>query len=212
MVTVLAAWGLTSVNWLRAMAAVRVLSDEIDINLRGYGPLFARVGRLHRTWRGALVIPRYRLLAEQLPTEVKALERVVERTEVPLSSRNNHLILIAILALSVLLRVGVAFYLGNGIEETRGGTYDQISYDMLAQRVAAGTRLQLRRQLLALRTRQPAHGLLVLPLHPLPGRGLRPVRASSPRCPSDPGRGGGPVDALADLSHRQTRIWRRRWA
>ena len=33
MVTVLAAWGLTSVNWLRAMAAVRVLSDEIDINL-----------------------------------------------------------------------------------------------------------------------------------------------------------------------------------
>ena len=84
------------------------------------------------------MIPRYRLLAEQLPTEVKALERVVERTEVPLSSRNNHLILIAILALSVLLRVGVALYLGNGIEETRGGTFDQMSYDMLAQRVTEG--------------------------------------------------------------------------
>ena len=52
--------------------------------------------------------------------------------------KNDRLILIAILALSVLLRVGVAMYLGNGIEETRGGTYDQISYDMLAQRVVQG--------------------------------------------------------------------------
>ena len=38
----------------------------------------------------------------------------------------------------MLLRVGVALYLGNTLEETRGGTYDQISYDMLAQRVATG--------------------------------------------------------------------------
>lgn len=29
----LAAWGLTATNWLRAMGAVRALSDEIDINL-----------------------------------------------------------------------------------------------------------------------------------------------------------------------------------
>ena len=46
--------------------------------------------------------------------------------------------LIAILLLSVLLRVGVALYLGDAITETRGGTSDQISYDALAQRVAAG--------------------------------------------------------------------------
>lgn len=51
---------------------------------------------------------------------------------------NHRRILLAIIALSVLLRVAVAFYLGNAIEETRGGTYDQISYDMLAQRVAQG--------------------------------------------------------------------------
>lgn len=29
----LAAWGLTSANWLRASAAARDLSDEIDLNL-----------------------------------------------------------------------------------------------------------------------------------------------------------------------------------
>ena len=46
--------------------------------------------------------------------------------------------LIAILLLSVLLRVGVAVYLGDAFEETRGGTYDQISYDALAMRVASG--------------------------------------------------------------------------
>lgn len=40
--------------------------------------------------------------------------------------------------LSVLLRVAVALYLGDTLEETRGGTYDQISYDALAQRVASG--------------------------------------------------------------------------
>ncbi len=47
-------------------------------------------------------------------------------------------ILTAILLLSVLLRVGVALYLGDGIEDIRGGTHDQISYDALAQRVAGG--------------------------------------------------------------------------
>ena len=36
------------------------------------------------------------------------------------------------------VRVAVGLYLGNTLEETRGGTYDQISYDMLAQRVAGG--------------------------------------------------------------------------
>lgn len=29
----MAAWGLTSANWLRAMAAVRSLSDDIELNL-----------------------------------------------------------------------------------------------------------------------------------------------------------------------------------
>ena len=46
--------------------------------------------------------------------------------------------LAVVLVLSVLLRVGVAFYLGDTIEEFRGGTYDQISYDRLAQRVING--------------------------------------------------------------------------
>jgi 4-amino-4-deoxy-L-arabinose transferase-like glycosyltransferase len=43
-----------------------------------------------------------------------------------------------ILLLSVLLRVGVALYLGNDLSDWRGGTADQISYDALAQRVVAG--------------------------------------------------------------------------
>jgi 4-amino-4-deoxy-L-arabinose transferase-like glycosyltransferase len=46
--------------------------------------------------------------------------------------------LLAILLLSVLLRVAVALTLGDAITETRGGTHDQISYDALAQRVATG--------------------------------------------------------------------------
>ncbi len=46
--------------------------------------------------------------------------------------------LLFILLLSVLLRVGVALYLGGEISDIRGGTHDQISYDALAQRVAAG--------------------------------------------------------------------------
>ena len=43
-----------------------------------------------------------------------------------------------ILILSVLLRVGLAIALGDAITDTRGGTYDQISYDALAWRVATG--------------------------------------------------------------------------
>jgi 4-amino-4-deoxy-L-arabinose transferase-like glycosyltransferase len=46
--------------------------------------------------------------------------------------------LLVLLILSVLVRVGVAIYLGDTIEEVRGGTSDQISYDLLAQRVAGG--------------------------------------------------------------------------
>jgi len=42
-----------------------------------------------------------------------------------------------LLALSVLLRVGAAFYLGDTVE-VLPGTHDQISYDALAQNVAAG--------------------------------------------------------------------------
>ncbi len=55
-----------------------------------------------------------------------------------MTTKQDRLILLAIIAVSVLLRVAVAFYLGDAIEETRGGTYDQISYDMLAQRLANG--------------------------------------------------------------------------
>ncbi len=51
---------------------------------------------------------------------------------------HNRLLFVAILVLSVALRVVVAFYLGDSLEETRGGTYDQISYDMLAQRLVQG--------------------------------------------------------------------------
>ena len=46
--------------------------------------------------------------------------------------------LLLILLLAVLLRLGVALYLGDSIEEVRGGTYDQVSYDMLALRVTQG--------------------------------------------------------------------------
>ena len=44
----------------------------------------------------------------------------------------------AVLVISVVLRIGLGFVLGGTIEEVRGGTYDQVSYDALAQRVAAG--------------------------------------------------------------------------
>lgn len=46
--------------------------------------------------------------------------------------------LILIIGVSVLLRFGTALFLGNDIEELRGGTYDQISYDALAIRVSEG--------------------------------------------------------------------------
>jgi hypothetical protein len=52
--------------------------------------------------------------------------------------RSNNRWLLLILLVAVLLRVGVAFAFGDTITETRGGTFDQISYDALAQRVAAG--------------------------------------------------------------------------
>lgn len=45
--------------------------------------------------------------------------------------------LFMVLALSVLLRLGAALYMGDRIEALPG-IYDQISYDALAQRVAAG--------------------------------------------------------------------------
>jgi hypothetical protein len=46
-------------------------------------------------------------------------------------------LLVAILLLSVVLRVAVAIYLGDQVE-ILPGTYDQISYDTLAQRLVAG--------------------------------------------------------------------------
>jgi len=50
--------------------------------------------------------------------------------------RSNWLLL-SILLISVLLRLGAAFFLGNEVEELPG-TADQISYHTLAQRVLAG--------------------------------------------------------------------------
>lgn len=49
----------------------------------------------------------------------------------------SHKALLIIIAISVLLRLGIAFYLGNNFE-IRYGTADQISYHALAQRVANG--------------------------------------------------------------------------
>lgn len=55
-----------------------------------------------------------------------------------MTTHHERRLLIAIILLSVLLRAGLALALGNSLAETRGGTSDQISYDALAQRVAAG--------------------------------------------------------------------------
>jgi len=51
-------------------------------------------------------------------------------------SRSSQL-LVAILLLSVVLRLAAAIYLGDQVE-ILPGTYDQISYDTLAQRLVAG--------------------------------------------------------------------------
>jgi 4-amino-4-deoxy-L-arabinose transferase-like glycosyltransferase len=47
-------------------------------------------------------------------------------------------LLLLIIGVSVILRLGLALFLGNDIDELRGGTYDQISYDTLAVRVSDG--------------------------------------------------------------------------
>jgi 4-amino-4-deoxy-L-arabinose transferase-like glycosyltransferase len=52
-------------------------------------------------------------------------------------SRTQRRLLILILAVSVILRVAAAIYLGNRVE-VLPGTFDQISYHNLAMRVAAG--------------------------------------------------------------------------
>jgi len=54
------------------------------------------------------------------------------------SSRRWSTWLVLIVGAAVILRLGLAIFLGNEIEELRGGTYDQISYDALAIRVAEG--------------------------------------------------------------------------
>jgi 4-amino-4-deoxy-L-arabinose transferase-like glycosyltransferase len=47
-------------------------------------------------------------------------------------------LLVAIVAISVVLRIAVALYYGNDFADIRGGTYDQISYNELARRVMLG--------------------------------------------------------------------------
>jgi 4-amino-4-deoxy-L-arabinose transferase-like glycosyltransferase len=56
------------------------------------------------------------------------------RKLIPQTSRSW---LTLIIAVSILLRVAMAFYLGNQVVELPG-TFDQVSYDMLAQRVVNG--------------------------------------------------------------------------
>ena len=46
--------------------------------------------------------------------------------------------LLILICMSLLLRVGTAFFLGDSIEEIRGGTFDQYFYDSLAIRVIEG--------------------------------------------------------------------------
>lgn len=55
-----------------------------------------------------------------------------------MTTHRERRLLIAIILLSVLLRIGLAFVLGDAIAETRGGTADQVSYDALGWRVATG--------------------------------------------------------------------------
>ncbi len=50
----------------------------------------------------------------------------------------NLRLLVLVVIISVAIRVSLAIFLGDSIEEVRGGTYDQISYDALAQRVISG--------------------------------------------------------------------------
>ncbi|MFZ2487721.1 MAG: glycosyltransferase family 39 protein [Anaerolineae bacterium] len=53
-------------------------------------------------------------------------------------SRKTQQALLFIFTVSVVVRIVDAFYLGNNLVEMRGGTYDQISYNALAQRVMQG--------------------------------------------------------------------------
>lgn len=46
--------------------------------------------------------------------------------------------LLILLVVGISLRIAVALYLGDTIDDIRGGTQDQVTYDALAQRVAGG--------------------------------------------------------------------------
>lgn len=52
-------------------------------------------------------------------------------------SQSKHYWLISIIVIAVLLRVLAALYMGNSVTELPG-TFDQVSYDMVAQRVLGG--------------------------------------------------------------------------
>jgi 4-amino-4-deoxy-L-arabinose transferase-like glycosyltransferase len=54
-----------------------------------------------------------------------------------LSSKLENRMLIAIIVVSILLRVGSSFYMGNKVEAFPG-VYDQMSYDNLARRILTG--------------------------------------------------------------------------
>ncbi len=50
----------------------------------------------------------------------------------------TRVLLATIILTALIIRVAVGLYLGNGIDDVRGGTADQLSYDMLAQRLISG--------------------------------------------------------------------------
>ena len=61
-------------------------------------------------------------------------------------NKRHFFAILAVLAVSVILRVGVAMYLGDSIQDIRGGTADQLSYDALARRVVDGYGFSFDRQ------------------------------------------------------------------
>lgn len=69
---------------------------------------------------------------------IKAQMHVGRTTILDKNRHDRFHLLLWIIFCAVVLRLVITVYLGDTVEEVRGGTWDQISYDILAQRVAAG--------------------------------------------------------------------------
>lgn len=57
---------------------------------------------------------------------------------IPINTSQQKALFVSILLVAIAIRVSLALYLGDSFADARGGTYDQISYDALAQRLVAG--------------------------------------------------------------------------